>query len=250
MMITRVTKVVNPRVRMSRPRHARSVANRRRHTSSSNPAHMLTLGFVNPKRKKVSMAKTRKRRRASRPRHASAVNRRHRTSNPRHRRRTSAHRRRSNPIRRTVRRRHNPTGGTMMKIVENTAAALVGLGTNNLAMGMLPASVTSGGGIMPVLASAAIAFGSGWLVSKWDKDLGLFVGIGSMMAAGQLAINTYVPSIGSTIGLSGYRGMGDFVNGKFAVPENPVMRGNPQAGGPMGGGVLSGAYPAPYSIAA
>ena len=138
-----------------------------------------------------------------------------------------------------------------MKIVENTAAALVGLGTNNLAMGMLPASLTTGGGVTAVAASAAIAFVSGWLVSKWDKDLGLFVGIGSMMAAGQLAINTWAPSIGSTIGLSGFgRGMGDFVNGRFAVPENPVMRGNPQAGGPMGGGVLSGAYPAPYSIAA
>ena len=195
------------------------------------------------------MAKT-KRLRASRPRHALAVRRR-KTSNPtrHHRRRVNARGRRRNPV--SIRRRsRNPIGGTAMKIVENTAAALVGLGTNNLAMGLVPASLTSGGGVMPVLISAGIALASGYLVSKWDKDLGVFVGIGSMMAAGQLAINTWAPSIGSTIGLSGRRGFGDFVNGQFAVPENPVMRGNPQAGGPMGGGVLSGAYPAPYSIAA
>jgi hypothetical protein len=134
-----------------------------------------------------------------------------------------------------------------MKVVENTAAALVGLGTNNLAMGLVPTSLTGGGGVMPVLISAGIALASGWLVGKWDKDLGLFVGIGSMMAAGQLAINTWAPSIGSTIGLGRF---GDFVSAKYAIPENPIMRGNPQAGGPMGGGVLSGAYPAPYSIAA
>ena len=249
MMITRVTKVVNPRVARPRLRRARPVANRRHR--SANLAHALTLGFVNPKQREVSMAKAK--RRASRPRHHASARRRSSTSNPRrrnHRRRSTMNvrRRRPNP---TVmrRRRHNPTGTGVMKLVENTAAALVGLGTNNLAMTALSGTGITSNPTLAVFVSAGIAVASGYLVSKWDKEAGLFVGIGSMMGAGQLAINTWLPSVGSSIGLSG-RGMGDFVGGRFAVPENTVLRGNPSAGGPSGGGALGGAYPAAYAIAA
>jgi hypothetical protein len=249
MMITRVTKVVNPQAAHPRLRRARPVANRRHR--SANLAHALTLGFVNPtQEREVSMAKTRKRR-ASRPRHHASARRRS-TSNPRrgHRRRSTMNvrRRRSrNPVMR--RRSHNPTGSGVMKLVENTAAALVGLGTNNLAMTALSGTGITSNPTLAVFVSAAIAVASGYAVSKWDKEAGLFVGIGSMMGAGQLAINTWLPSVGSSIGLSG-RGMGDFVGGRFAVPENPVLRGNPSAGGPAGGGALGGAYPAAYAIAA
>jgi hypothetical protein len=69
------------------------------------------------------------------------------------------------------------------------------------------------------------------------------------MAAGQIAINQWIPSVGSTIGLSGY-GLRDFVPGKFAVPQNPVLDALNGAGGPMGGGVVGRAYPPAYAIAA
>jgi hypothetical protein len=242
MMITRVTKVVNPRVAPLHMAGARSVANH-------NPAHMLTLGYLNPQGEQVTMART-KRRRASRPRHASAVNRRRNT-------RRSSHRRRShNPVRRTVvvhrrRRSHNPSimGERPMKLVEDLAAGIIGMTANNALMAALPASITGSTG-MAIAASAGIAIGSGYLASMVSKDFGKYVGFGGLLATTQLVINAAFPQgIMSTLGLSGGRGVNDFVAGKFAVPQNPVLDANPMAGGPMGGGV-NGAYPLAYGISA
>lgn len=236
MFINRVTKVVNPRFAPSHPGGVRSVANQ-------NPAHMLTLGYLNPKGEQVTMART-KRRRASRPRRASAVNRRRAHPRSSHRRRT-AH----NPHRRAVvvhhrrRRSHNPSimGQKPMKLVEDLAAGIIGLTANNAIMAALPASLTGNTG-MAIASSAAIAIGSGYLASMVNKEFGKFVGFGGLLATTQLAINAAFPNgIMSTLGLS------DFVPGKFAVPQNPVLDGNMTVGGPTGGGVMTYAYPAAYA---
>src|SRR5271165_3166347 len=222
MMITRVTRMVNPR-------------------PTQRNAHMLTLGFLNPKGERSNMAKTK--RRASRPRHASARNRRHPAV--RHNRRHNPHRRR-NPIRAGHRRRRNPQflGGSVkpMKMVELVAGGLVGLGVNNLVMTALPATLT-GNAFGAVASSVAIALASGYAGGFVDKEFGAAVAFGGLMAAGQLAINQWIPSVGSSIGLTGLR---DFVPGRFPVPQTPVVL---SSGGPMGGGVTS-AYPAAYAIAA
>jgi hypothetical protein len=241
MFINRVTKVVNPWFAPSHPGEVRSVANRR--SNSSNPPHMLTLGFINPKGE-VIMART-KRRRASRPRRASAVNRRRNS----HRR--SSHRRRShNPAHRRVvaihhhrRRSHNPSimGQKPMKLVEDLAAGIIGLTVNNAIMAALPSSLTGNTG-MAIATSAAVAIGSGYLASIANKEFGKYVGFGGLLATTQLAINAAFPN-----GIMSAIGMGDFVSGKFAVPQNPVLDGNLTVGGPTGGGVMTYAYPAAYA---
>lgn len=159
-------------------------------------------------------------------------------------------RRSRNPRRRSVvSRRRNPAflGGSVkpMKMVELVAGGLVGLGVNNLVMTALPSTLTANA-FGAVASSVAVALASGYAAGFVDKEFGAAVAFGGLMASGQIAINQWIPSVGSTIGLSGLRGFGDFVPGKFPVPQTPVVL---SAGGPMGGGA-SGAYPMPYGIAA
>jgi hypothetical protein len=240
MMITRVTSVVNPHPAHRSSGRGRAVVNRRHSSarSSSNPA-MLTLGFLNPKGERSNMAKTKGR--ASRPRRAYARVSRRSKPNPRR------HGRRSRPNPRRGKRNPQFLGSAVkpMKMVELVAGGLVGLGVNNLAMTALPTTLTSNA-FGAVAASIAVALASGYAGGFVDKEFGAAVAFGGLMAAGQIAINQWVPSVGSTIGLSGVRGMGDFVPGKFPVPQTPVVL---STGGPMGGGT-SGAYPMPYGIAA
>jgi hypothetical protein len=226
MFITRVTKVVNPH--HAHAHRSASVAESGGSSYSSNPAaHMLTLGFINPKGR-VSMAKHK----ASRPRHASAKGHHHKSHNP--------HRKRKNPM-------FLGSNVKPMKMVELVAGGVVGLGVNNLALAALPATLT-GNAFGAVAASIAIAIASGYAGSFIDKEFGAAVAFGGFMASAQIAINQWIPSVGSTIGLSG-RGTGDFVGGKV-VPGGLLSSGITMNGGnSMGGGVTS-AYPAPYAIAA
>jgi len=137
-------------------------------------------------------------------------------------------------------------GEKPLKLVEDLAAGIIGLTANNAIMAVLPTSMTGNTGIA-IAASAAIAIGTGYLASMVNKDFGKYVGFGGLLATTQMVITAAFPNgIMSTIGLAGLR---DFVPGKFAVPQNPVLDANPVAGGPMGGGV-NGAYPLAYGIAA
>ena len=177
------------------------------------------------------MAKAKKRRaRASRPRHASAVH------NPRPRRthrRTVARRRHTpNPVRRRVvvmrRRKGNPTrlgGSSIMKRLEKVAAGIASMGLNNVILAQLPATVTSSTAFS-VGASAAIALASGYLVRMWDKEIGDAVEFGGLMNSAKLAFDA--------MGVSPSIGLGDFVSGKFAVPQNPIYDANMSVGGGPG----------------
>jgi hypothetical protein len=200
-----------------------------------NPVLAVTLGTVNPRRRRApTMAKARKRRRRavsapvrrrrSNPRRVSKRTyvsvqpshrrRRSKAANPR-RRRHNAHRRRSN-----VRRNPALFGyGRATDMVKLVGGGLVGVTAVKMAIPMVPAQFRSNP-IMQVLASGALAWGAGWLAGKVDKTFGEAVLFGGLMQTGSFALNAFVPQVGRTLALSG---MGDLVRTTgFAVPSNPV----------------------------
>lgn len=239
--------------RTVRRRTVKAAPKRRRRRA--NPAHMITLGLVNPRpstgkpkrRKKSNMARTKKRR-TTRRRRASANPRRRRrnsvrvivrrsrrraTSNPQRRRRASANprRRRINVRRRhSTGRRRNPmifgqsvSALGMAKIV---AAGLAGVAITKAVPNMLPAGMLPASPFTASLVSLAVAVGAGMLVSslvKGDPMVGYAVGFGGMMQAGSVMLNAFLPQVGSMIGL---QGLGDLVPGRFPIPQNPIMAGS------------------------
>lgn len=269
--------------RASNPRRRRRVAKanpvkRRRRRRASNPAHMVTLGLLNPstgkrKRRKTSkMAKTRKRR--STRRRASANPRRRRrnsvrvivrrsrhraTANPRRRRRATA----SNPRRRARhhargRRRssRNPvifgTSVSVLSAAKIVAAGLAGVWATQLIVGMLPTNMLPSTPVTGALMSAGVAIALGTVASmvlKSDPMVGYAIGFGGLMSAGSTLANS--------IGLSqfGLRGLGDLVPGRFPIPQNPIMAGNqvmlpaPSMPAPAGAGAGVGAIYNPFGRA-
>jgi hypothetical protein len=204
------------------PHRKRNVAQKhakRRVRRATNPALVLTLGAVNPRRK-TKMAATKKRRR-------KASSSRRRKSNPRrvqamapvrHRRRNT---RRRNPVVRS-RRRRNPNlfgqkvaGVQMGKAV---AGGLVGVAAAKFIPTMLPAGLV-GSNIMRVIATGVSAFVAGWLAGKADRTFGDAVLFGGLMQTGSVALNAFVPSIGKQIGLSG------LTPARFPLPDNPIAAG-------------------------
>lgn len=252
----RVARASNPKRRVVR---RKPVARRRK--KSSNPAHLVTLGLVNPhsprrgttkRRKKNVMAKTRKRRTTRRasanPRRRARKNsvkvivrrrRRVRASNPRRRRRATA--RRSNPVRRrragysTRRRGRNPQlfGHSVgaFEMAKAVAGGLAGVAITKAVPNMLPAGF-GGTPIMNTVISIAVAVAAGMAVKalvKSDPALGDAVLFGGLMQAGSVALNSFLPSVGTVIGLQGLgNGVGDIVPGRFPVPMNPIMAGQQQ----------------------
>jgi hypothetical protein len=207
MIVAKVTRVANGKRRAApRPKARKSVRR-----SSSNPAHMLTLAFPNHKRRSMVKAKKRKngaRRKTSnhkRPHYMMKV-------------RKSNHRRRS----------HNPqffgSHVTPVKMAEYVAAGLVGVTFNRAIVSALPASIT-GNNIFATLAAAGIALAQWWVGSMASKDLGSAFGFGGLMNAANTALNTFIPSVGSVVSLSG-RGTGDFVPATFSIPPQPAGIGN------------------------
>ena len=249
MYVPRVHKVVNPsRKRRKKPAKSTRAKNARHRTRKPNPAHMVTLGFVNPKRRK-SVAKRRRRATARRATNASRARRTYRRRpNTHHRRRA-----RRNPTRVVVmHRRHNrrrasrnPFGQTPTKIAEAVGGIILGGTAVTMVYPMLPASITSST-LGALAGNVAVAFGAGWIAGMVSKDLGFNVMLGGMAVAASKALADAVPSLKT--GLSGLRGFGDFVPGRFVVPQNPVMDAN--TGLPTGGALMSSAYPAPYGRAA
>lgn len=241
MVIGRITRVANGKAR------ARRIARKR----SSNPAHMLTLGYLNPKRSTSKMAEKAKKRKTVRRATSNArrhVTKPHHASNPHHRPRT-----RRVIVMKKANRRHksrNPqffgTHQTPMKLAEYVAGGLIGVTINRLVMPMLPASVTSNN-FFSTIAAFGVALAEWWLGSMISKDFGAAVGFGALMEAGSTALNTFVPQVGSVVGLSGYRrGVGDFVPAMFTIPPQPAGIG--PANDPTTG--MSGAYGRPYALAA
>jgi hypothetical protein len=206
MVVARVTRVANGKRRAAK-RSAPKPKARHRVRSSSNPAHMLTLAFPNGKRR--AMAKKAKKRNGAR-RKTSVVKRSHYMK-----RAKSNHRRR---------RSRNPaffgTQVTPVKMAEYLAAGLVGATINRAIVAALPASITSNN-IFATLASAAIGVAQWWLGAMVSKDLGSAFGFGGLLTAANTALNTFIPSVGGLVSLSG-RGTGDFVPAVFTIPPQPA----------------------------
>lgn len=258
MIVSRVTRVANPGRRVARARPKKKSERR----STGNPAHLLTLGF-NPKthkrRKTVAVAKARpkNRKRTSNARRTKSRNRKaygsavHRAVN--HRRRSN---RRRNARTRVVvmapRRNHrrksrNPSfmgsSVSVTRMAELVAAGLIGVAINQAIQPMLPTSIT-GTAIGASVAAVVVAVAEWWAGSLIDKDLGAAAGFGGLMYAGSVVLNQFIPSVGSYVSLSGRRGAGDFVPGRFAVPQNPVT--DAMSGMQSSGGLGQGAYPMAY----
>jgi hypothetical protein len=238
---SRKRKVSNP---VKRKVAKRSVAKRKR-----NPAQLITLGFMNPhktrKRKKNSMATLTKKQKRSRAARKAARTRKANAHVPKKRRTTRrrknstrvvvvrSRKRRSNPGRRvtvrrrrtgiTHRRRRNPElFGRSVGVAEMTKqvlAGLVGVTVTKTVPGMLPSGATSS----PILATATsvvTAVVTGYLAGKVMPDIASAVLFGGLMQAGSVLLNQFLPSIGSTIGLSG---LGNLIGpASFAVPQNPL----------------------------
>lgn len=224
-----------------------------KHRSRSNPAQLITLGFANPQRKGKSKmaAKTKRRRRTTATRNPTTRRRRRRVVNaaPRRRRRTTTvrHRRRrvavaSNPHRRRRARRNGTRIVVMSPKRRNSrgrrrnpdlfgrqvgfaemgkavVAGLVGVTATKAIPKMLPAQFTS----TPLYTfgtSLAVALGAGWLTRRFMPDVASAVTFGGLMQAFSVGLNAFLPSVGSTIGLSG---LGDLIGpARFAVPQNPM----------------------------
>lgn len=131
-----------------------------------------------------------------------------------------------------------------MKLAEYVAGGLIGVTINRVVLPMLPASVTNNN-FFSTLAAFGIALAEWWAASMISKDFGSAVGFGALMNAGSTALNTFIPQVGSAVGLSGRRGVSDFVGARWTIPDTSVnmLTGNPTTG-------VSGAYPLAYGRAA
>ena len=256
----------------------RRVAKVRRRRRVNNPAHLLTLGLVNPtkpkrrrkkattkRRVKKSMARTKKRR-STRRRAASNPRRRRRNSvrvivrRSNSRRRTRRHRANPRRHRRVARRRnpslfgHSVSAAGMAKAV---AGGLAGVAITKAVPNMLPAGLVGTSPLMNTLTSAVVAFAAGTLtkmIFKSDPTIGDAVMFGGFMQAGSVALNSFFPQVGTVIGLHGLgNGLGDLVPGRFPVPMNPITAGQPVAlpapAAPAGGMHGVGAIYSPFGRA-
>jgi hypothetical protein len=150
------------------------------------------------------------------------------------------------------RRRHSASNpfaksislGRASDVVTAAAGVLVGVFLNKTLVGFLPSSITSN----PLYATMAAAGGAileWWVLSMVQAEFGAAVGLGALAEAASIALTNYLPSVGGSLSLSG-RGFGDFVPGKFAVPQNPVL--DAATGMPRMMANATGAYPKPYQV--
>lgn len=212
--VLKVQRVVNPFVRRAaaarnpRPKPAASGA-------KQNPALLVTLGAINPKRRHTVKAKKKNpstKRRASNPTRVIITAPKKKANMHSAPRVASA----KNPV----------IFGQNMKPVQlgkALAGSLIGVMICKLVPPMLPETIV-GNQALRVLVTGAIAFGSGMAAQKADPVFGDGVMYGGLMQTVSIGLNTYLPSVGSRIALSGARrpGMGYVVPGQFGYPENPI----------------------------
>lgn len=196
-----------------RKAHKRAKSRRNRKTRSNPVPVLISMGAVNPRRKRSRKTVARKRRRSRK--NTSAASKRRR--NPMLRTKKRNTRRRRNP---EVFGRSVASGDTLKMIL----GGLIGVTLTKTAVGMLPANLV-GNAMVRVVATGALAFGAGALA----KQTGLgpsfadAVTFGGLMQAGSTALTEFVPG-GNRIALSGIRrrGMGDLVTARFTTPNNPL----------------------------
>jgi len=254
MIAGRVTRVVNPRhkAKRSHPRKKASAKPHHRRTSS-NPAYLMTLGpMVNPKRSSMAKKKKNKRHYAHhRPSHHNA--RRHHNKHRSHalsssRVKSWAAKHGLKVVGRSHNRKRNPLATSISlsrptNIVQAGVGVLVGVAATKAITAALPATVTASP-LYSTVAAAGVAVAAWWLTSFIDAEFGAAVGLGGIAEVGSIALNAFLPSIGQTLALSG---VGDFVPGRYTVPQNPVL--DAATGLPKRQSMVVSAYPKAYAAA-
>lgn len=89
---------------------------------------------------------------------------------------------------------------------------------------LLPPSMLAGvasSNVGKTAISLAAALVAGFAASKLDPRFGQGVYFGGIMQAASVGLNAFLPSLYRTLNI-GMAGVGDFVPGQFAVPQNPV----------------------------
>ena len=130
----------------------------------------------------------------------------------------------SNGHRRRTTKRNPQFFGTHVppvRLTEYVVAGLVGVAVNRAVVAALPSTFTSSN-LYATLAAFAVALAQWWGGSMLSKDLGSAFGFGGLMNASSQALNAFIPSVGSVVSLSGYRGTGDFVPATFTIPPQPA----------------------------
>ncbi len=155
---------------------------------------------------------------------------RHKKSNARHHRSYARRRRTRNAPRVVVvrrrggRRRRNPnlfgSSVSTTQMGQAVFGGLIGVAATKMIPPALPAQFVSTPA-MRVLASAAAAFGAGWLAGRFNDRFGSAVLFGGLMQTGSVLLNAFLPSLGRQIGLAG---MGELMEGRFVVPQNPLRQ--------------------------
>jgi len=239
MYVGRTTSVVNPKGSRAAPRRK----------PSGNPAWMLTLGPMNPKRRSNVPKAKRKGKKKSAYRATSvsrAQNHKGKTKSMSitpgrlmalmGKKKSKGHRRRGagNPIAKSI------TLARPASIGKAAAGILVGVGLNKAAVSMLPDGI-KGNNLYAFLASVGIALGEWWLLSMVDGEFGAAAGLGGIAEAGSIGLNNWLPAIGSHVSL------GEFVPGKTLFPYNPIREG---AGPYKPSGERRFAYPGAYQVSA
>lgn len=227
------------------------------HRRRKNPALVVTLGSINPKRRKSVAARkrrkkavrnTRRRRTATSHRRRNTRRRRVAVAAPvrhRRRRRASSVRRRRNGRRHYSRRSRsrNPFGMSGQDLLKTSGGILVGVTVTKMIPKYIPASIVSSvgsGAVMAVVISAASAWIAGFLLKKVDAKFGEAAMWGGFAQTISVGLNAFLPSVGGTFSL------GDLVNGNFVVPQNPIMAGMGGGMGRMSYAPGASAYPSAY----
>jgi len=179
-------------------------ANAKAKRRSSNPGqYLLTMAPVgNPhkKRRKTSMAKTKRR--------ASAKGRSGKRKNPTRRRSVA-------------RRNHRPRGsrnpiGVSSGTVKSIFGAAVGFSVGKKVPPLFGPSMNSSP-MMTLLSTGITAAVMAWAARKFAPAYADGVLIGGGMAVLNVAWNAWAPA-----SIAGYSALGDFVNGGFPLPQGPV----------------------------
>jgi hypothetical protein len=255
MIAGRVTRVVNPRKSHPRKRASAKPNHRKR---AGNPAYLMTLGpMINPKRSSnVAKKKKSKKSYAHRPKPNSyARNRKNAKKRPGLSKSRVMAFAKSHGMkvvgRKGNHRSKNPMASSISLsrpsgIVQAGVGVLVGVAATKAITAALPAEVT-GSPLYSTVAAAAVAVGVWWIGSFINPEFGAAAGLGGIAEAGSIALNAFLPSVGSTLALSGRRGTGDFVPGRYAVPQNPVL--DAATGLPKRQAMVVSAYPKAYGAA-
>lgn len=149
------------------------------------------------------------------------------------------------------RRSHNPMASSISLsrpsgIVQAGVGVLVGVAATKAIVAALPSEVT-GSPLYSTVAAAGVAIAVWWVGGFINPEFGAAAGLGGIAEAGSIALNAFLPSVGSTLALSGRGRLGDFVPGRFVVPQNPVL--DAATGLPKRQAMVVSAYPKAYGAA-